>query len=348
MNWLLKAILPIAGVLLCGVLVFLWTTLSLAESERQRVFLVAAGGAIVICGVLLVVLVVLIQRPLLELQRKIARLREGDLTVTATFADRKDEIGELGRHFNEMVQQLREHREATNRAHQAEMSRAEHLATLGELAAGLAHEIRNPLAGIGGVIELLGRELPESSPSRDIWKDVQQEVQHIQKILNSLLEYARPRPPEFHLADLNMTTEQAVHMARQYVLSRPILVELTKADSLPPVEHDATQIQQLLLNLLLNAIQAIEVQGTIAVRLEARGGFALVRVSDTGRGIDPSHLKSIFRPFFTTKRKGTGLGLSLAQRIAQAHGGDLKVESTPGKGSCFTLRLPFRNASASG
>jgi len=165
MNWLLKAVLSVAAVLVSGVLLFLWVTFSLEEPERRGILLVAAGGAVVICGVLLVVLVVLIQRPLRELQKKIALLRGGDLTVSASFADRNDEIGELGRNFNETVRQLQETREATNRAHQAEMSRAEHLATLGELAAGLAHEIRNPLAGIVGAVELLGAELPESSPS---------------------------------------------------------------------------------------------------------------------------------------------------------------------------------------
>jgi signal transduction histidine kinase len=345
-RWILKAVLPVAAVVLCGVGVFLWTTLSLHASERQRVLLVAIGGAIVICTVVLTVLALLIQRPLVELEQKIARLRAGDLTVEASFAGRNDEFGELGRNFNEMVRQLRESREETNRVHQAEMSRAEHLATLGELAAGLAHELRNPLAGIAGVIDLLGQDVPESSPSREIWSDVKQEIHQIQKILNDLLEYARPRPPHFHSADLNATAEQAVRLAEQQVLSRPIRILMNKAPGLAPVEHDAAQIQQLLLNLLLNAIQSIEGEGVIRIEVreveaQPRGRFAAVIVSDTGRGIDSSQLASIFRPFFTTKRKGTGLGLSLAQRIAEGHGGSIEVSSDLGKGSRFTLLLPF-------
>ena len=342
MNWLLKAVLPVAAVLICGVFVFLWLTLSLAESDRRGVLLVAVGGAIVICGVLLAALVVLIEQPLLELQKKIGQLREGDLTVAASFANRKDEIGELGRGFNEMVHQLRDTREETMRTHQAEMSRAEHLATLGELAAGLAHEIRNPLAGIAGVMELLGQDLPESSPSREIWKDARAEIQQIQKILNDLLEYARPRPPQFQAGDLNTTAEQAVHLARQQVLTRPIRIEMVRSPDLPPVEHDAAQIQQVLLNLLLNAVQAIDGAGAVEVRLSPLDGCALVSVTDSGRGIDPSHLPNIFRPFFTTKGKGTGLGLSLAQRIVEGHGGRIEVSSTVGKGSQFTVWLPFR------
>jgi signal transduction histidine kinase len=347
-HWLLKAVLPVAVILLFGVFVFLWATLSVAQSDRQRILLVAAGGAVVICGVLLVVLVVLIQLPLRELQQKIALLREGDLTVAASFAHRNDEIGELGRNFNEMVGQLREHREQTTRVHQAEMSRAEHLATLGELAAGLAHEIRNPLAGIAGVIELLGADLPESSASQEVWKDVRQEIQQIQKILNELLDYARPRAPQLQAADLNTTVEQAVRLAGQQVLSRPVSIQLHKAARLPLVEHDTAQIQQVLLNLLLNAVQAIEGSGSIQVHLAEREPFVAISVTDTGRGIEPNHLQNIFRPFFTTKGKGTGLGLSLAQRIVEAHGGRLEVKSTLGEGSCFTVLLPLPEAAAKG
>ena len=134
-------------------------------------------------------------------------------------------------------------------------------------------------------------------------------------------------------ADLNATAERAVKLARQQVLSRPIQIELIPAPDLPPVEHDSAQIQQVLLNLLLNAIQAIEEAGRVEVRLEARDGSAAVIVSDTGRGIDPGQLPNIFRPFFTTKGKGTGLGLSLAQRIVQAHQGRIEVVSTRGTGT---------------
>ena len=339
-GWMLKAILPLAGVLLGGVSGFVWLSLSLHGPERQMVILVAAGGAVAICAVVLVVLAVLIQRPLMELRQKIAQLRDGDLTVTASFADHNDEIGDLGRNFNEMVRQLRESREQLQQAHRTQMSRAEHLATLGELAAGLAHEIRNPLAGIAGVIEILGRDVPESSPSHDVWKEVQQEIRHIQRILTDLLDYARPRPPSFHPADLNATAETAVRLARQQVLSRPVTIELLLAPEAPLVEHDPAQIQQVLVNLLLNAIQAIEGAGRVEVRVEARDGASAVVVSDTGPGIAPEQIAHIFRPFFTTKGKGTGLGLSLAQGIVEQHNGRIEVTSVRGQGTQFTVWLP--------
>lgn len=346
LPWRVRAVLPVAAVLAAGLLLFFWVSLTLDKTdERQRVILVAAAGAVAICAAMLVVLAWLIQRPLVELQDKISRVRDGDLSVSVNFAGRTDEIGQLGRDFNAMVQQMRQSREQAERllaAANTQMTRAEHLATLGELAAGLAHEIRNPLAGIAGVIEIIGRDLPEASPAREVLQEVQREVLHIKRILSDLLDYARPRAPDFRLTDLNTTAEHAVALARQQALSRPIEIELRCADGLPPVEHDTAQIQQVLLNLLLNAIQAIPAEGRVTVSLEARGGFALITVSDTGRGIAPEHLPSIFRPFFTTKGQGTGLGLSLARRIVESHGGRLEVTSQLGKGSVFSAWLPLR------
>ncbi|MBI3403971.1 MAG: HAMP domain-containing protein [Acidobacteria bacterium] len=341
LNWRFKTVLPVACVLLAGLLLFLWITLSFEVPERRNVLMVAVGGALVICAALLVALAVLVQRPLVELQTKIARLRDGDLSVSASFADRNDEIGDLGRDFNEMVRQLRESRVEIERLHQTQMTRAEHLATLGELAAGLAHEIRNPLAGIAGVIEVMGRDLPDTSQAKDVWKEVQHEVQHIQQILTDLLNYARPKPPDMHPADLRVTAEHAVHLAQQQVLTKPIQIVLEQKGDLPPVEHDATQVQQMLLNLLLNAIQAIDGAGKVDLILEAREGKVFIVVRDTGRGIRPEQLPNIFRPFFTTKGQGTGLGLSLARRIVEAHNGHIEAASTPGQGTKFTISLPL-------
>jgi hypothetical protein len=344
MNWQLKALLPIAAVLLNGLLMFMLVTIGMSETQGRVVLVVAGAGAIVICAMLVVVLGVMIRQPMLELQDKIQRVSDGDLNVTVNFTDRNDEIGDLGRNFNSMVQQLRENREEIQRLHQTQMSRAEHLATLGELAAGLAHEIRNPLAGIAGVIDVIGRELPESSASREVLADVRQEISHINRIVSDLLETARPKPPEFRLADLNATAEHAVIFARQHALAQPVTIELVRADGLPQVDHDPRQIHQILLNLLLNAVQAIEGSGRVRVEIGARGDLAFVRVSDSGRGIAPENLANIFRPFFTTKGDGTGLGLPLAQRIVEDHGGTIEVSSRPGEGSEFTVLLPFRRA----
>ncbi len=212
----------------------------------------------------------------------------------------------------------------------------------GELATGLAHEIRNPLAGIAGVIEIVGRDLPESSPARAVVKDVRLEIGRISRTLTDLLETARPRRPEVRRSNLNTTVEHAVMLGRQQVLSRPIKIELQKAPDLPEVEHDSDQIHQVLLNLLLNAVQAMEREGTVRVEVSARDNYASVMVSDTGRGISAQNLPNIFRPFYTTRGDGTGLGLSLAHRIVEDHHGRIEVSSELGKGSRFEVLLPFQ------
>jgi signal transduction histidine kinase len=288
----------------------------------------------------------MVQRPMVELQQKIAQLGSGDLSVSVSFAHRNDEIGDLGRNFNHMVEQLRENRNEIERLHRTQMSRAEHMATLGEMATGLAHEIRNPLAGIAGVIEIIGRDLPATSPARSVLKDVRQEIARINRIVTDLLQTARPHPPQVRKSDLNTTVEHAVMLGRQQALSKSTEITLRKDPSLPEVEHDSDRIHQVLLNLLLNALQAIDASGKIAVTVELRGKNAVIEVADNGRGIAPDHLPNIFRPFYTTKGDGTGLGLSLARRIVEDHQGRIQVTSTVGKGTTFAVILPLQRAAA--
>ena len=340
-NWELKAIWPVALVLLNGMFLFLLATLSLQNTERNRVLVIAGAGAVAICGVVIVVLAYVIQRPVVELQEQIERVGEGDMNASVSFAKRNDEIGDLGRNFNRMVEQLRESREEIDRLHRTQMSRAEHFATLGEMATGLAHEIRNPLAGIAGVIEIVGRDLPASSPARAVVKDVREEIAQINRILTDLLGTARPRASEMRPSDLNTTAEHAVMLARQQVLSKPIKIEFVPAPDLPDVWHDSDQIHQVLLNLLLNAVQAIEGAGVVRVMVFAHNEVVGITVSDTGHGIPAEHLPNIFRPFYTTKGNGTGLGLSLARRIVEEHHGRIEVASTSGEGTTFSVLLPM-------
>jgi hypothetical protein len=340
-NWALKAMLPIAAVLLNGLLLFILVSLSLAAGERHVVITVAAAGAIVICAAVIMVFAASVRRPMLELQEKIARVRLGDLEVSVSFADRNDEIGDLGRDFNEMVAQLRANREEIQHLHHTQMSRAEHFATLGELATGLAHEIRNPLAGIAGVIEIVGRDLPAHSAARSVIKDAKEEAMQINRILTELLETARPKPPQFQVKDIAGTAEHAVMFARQQAITKRIMIQFIDGEKIPPVDHDPNQINQVLLNLLLNAIQAMDKPGTIHVSLRRDHDSALITVADQGKGIPPENLDNIFRPFFTTKGHGTGLGLSLARRIVEAHGGIILVRSEVGKGTQFEVRLPI-------
>jgi signal transduction histidine kinase len=283
-----------------------------------------------------------------ELQGKIVRVGEGDLDVSVGFANRADEIGDLGRSFNRMVKELGESREEVARLHGEQMSSAECFATIGELASGLAHEIRNSLAGIAGVIEIVGRDLPVTSPAYAAVKDVRLEIAQFNHILTDLLQTARPHLPEIRPSDLNVTVEHSVALARQQGPAVPIRINFHKNPNLPIVEHDSGQIHQVVLNLLLNAVQAMDGAGAIRVEISLLKSDAVITVADTGRGIAPEHLPNIFRPFYTTKAKGTGLGLSLSRRIANEHHGRIEVTSEVGKGSTFLLVLPIHQAIARG
>ena len=340
-NWQIKAILPVVFVLLAGLLLFTVATLTLRDPDRDALLLLAGAGSVTVCGVTIAVLAYLIQRPMVELQEKMALVSRGNLDTTVSFCHSNDEIGDLGRNFNQMVQQLKESRLEIETMHRTQMSRAEHLATLGELATGLAHEIRNPLAGIAGVVDIIGRDLPATSPARAMVKDVRLEIDQINRILTDLLQTARPHPPRMMKSNLNTTVEHAVMLARQQVLSKPIRIEVVSDPDLPEVEHDSDQIHQVLLNLLLNAVQSIEGKGCITVRVSSRDNCATISVTDTGRGMSPQQITQIFRPFYTTKPTGTGLGLSLVSRIIDEHDGQIKVTSEPNKGATFEVQLPF-------
>jgi len=339
-RWQWKVFIPIIAVLVVSIAAIAGVLYHLDVPNPHWIVLAGLASAVLLCFVLLSVLLVLVEQPLEDLMRTIARVRRDDLTARVDFAARTDDIGQLGRQFNEMIEQLERNRMEIGQLHRKEMGRAEHLATLGELAAGLAHEIRNPLAGIAGVVEVMGRELPADSSSRAVLADVQNEILHIQNILNDLLSYARPRPPAFYPADLNTTIEQAVLLARQQVRTRPIQVLFAPDPQLPSVVHDPAQIQQVVLNLVLNGIQAISGQGTVEVSLAPEDGHILICVKDTGRGIPAEALPKIFKPFFTTRKEGTGLGLSLASGIVQSHGGTIEAHSTPGQGTQFRIHLP--------
>jgi signal transduction histidine kinase len=193
------------------------------------------------------------------------------------------------------------------------------------------------------VIEIIGRDLPATSPARAVVKDVRQEITRINRIVTDLLQTARPHPPRVRKSDLNTTVEHAVMLGRQQALAKAVEITLHKDSSLPEIEHDSDQIHQVMLNLLLNALQAVDQKnGKIGVTLGRKNGSAVIEVSDNGRGISPQHLPNIFRPFFTTKGDGTGLGLSLARRIVEDHQGRIDVTSTVGKGTTFMVCLPLQ------
>ncbi|GBC78466.1 Sensor protein ZraS [bacterium HR08] len=225
------------------------------------------------------------------------------------------------------------------------MARAEQLALIGEMAAGLAHEVKNPLAGMKGALEIILEDLPEENPHRSVLRHVLEEIQRINRIITDLLDYARPRPPAHVRTDLNRLVEHVVSATRvQLANNHRITLEFQPAPELPSLIADPDELQKVVLNLLLNAIQAVREDGHILVRTsyDPQERAIKLSVTDNGEGIPPENLDKIFRPFFTTKKRGTGLGLATCQRIVAGYGGTITVTSEVGKGSTFTVTLPLQ------
>jgi PAS domain S-box-containing protein len=243
-------------------------------------------------------------------------------------------------------------------ARERELHRVEHLARFGELTAGLAHEIKNPLAGIQGVVDILLQRRGPHDPERSALEGIRSEVQRIDALVRTLLDRARPRNFNIQPASLTDTVSRAISLARHHAAGiaakqgHQIQVEFINEAEPIVMEIDAVQIEDAVLNLVANAIEAIEGQGAVTVRLHKRkddqnADEIIIEVKDNGRGIAEENLTRIFSPFFTTHPNGTGLGLPAVRRIARAHGGRVEVASTIGVGSIFTLtlRLPQNSPS---
>ena len=235
----------------------------------------------------------------------------------------------------------------------AELQRAAQLSLIGEMAAGLAHEVKNPLAGIQGAVDILIRRRAANDPEREALEGVRHEVQRIDATVRALLDRARPRSITPTRTSLTEVTQRAVDLARAQIVGKPAF-DKSRIQFQPP-EHDIVltvdelQIEDAVLNLVIKAIEAIDNDGLVVVSLrisentsdEALSDEAVIEVTDDGCGISEEDLKKIFNPFFTMTTGGTGLGLPAVRRIARLHGGRVEVNSVPGEGSTFTLHLPL-------
>ena len=218
----------------------------------------------------------------------------------------------------------------------------EKLSALGRMAAGIAHEINNPLGGILLFSTNMLKKAPSEGPIKEGLEIIIQETIRCKAIIQDLLEFSREREPQKTPADINQVIEKGVAILKNELRLHQIRLEKDLADQLPKILIDENQIQQVLINLLLNAIQAIGDQGVITIRtgLSLNHKFVTLEVSDSGCGILPEHLSKIFDPFFSSKPKGTGLGLAVTFGIVQKHGGQIQVESQPGLGTGMFLNFP--------
>jgi signal transduction histidine kinase len=301
------------------------------EREGSRLVWAALGLVLLalLCGAAVTFGAHATLRPLGRLTRHAEALGRGDY-VEPLAATKHDEIGELERAFNRMATALLQREQ--------ELIRSERLAATGRIAAQITHEIRNPLSSIGLNAELLEDELASAAEGRRLLRAIQHEVDRLTDITEQYLRFARLPAPKLEPEDLGAIARFVVEFSREECARQQ--VDLRASAAAAHALCDQNQMRQALLNLIRNAREAMPGGGRLEVASSTEDGHAVVRVSDTGVGIAAEHRARIFDPFYSTKEGGTGLGLALTQQIVSQHGGSIEIESEPGRGTTFVVRLP--------
>jgi len=286
-----------------------------------------------------------VRRPLQRLIGAMEQVAQGRWDVALPMQGR-DEIASLARHFNSMLERLRAYQAEREREQRAKLQQAEHMMTVAEMAASLAHEIKNPLAGIQSALAVLFESEDLRPEAREVYESIVQDLSRINQVLEDLLQYARPRPIEWTAVDLGSLVESVVQRVLPMGREKGVGLYTDLTADVPVVQGDPHQLHQMLYNLLLNAIQATDEGGrvTVGLRPHPAAGTVELWVEDTGHGIPPDKLDLVVKPFYSTKPGGTGLGLPICLRIIENHGGRLLIESEVGRGSTFRVYLPIRGA----
>lgn len=228
------------------------------------------------------------------------------------------------------------------------LRRADRLSALGEIAAGLAHEIQNPLAGVKGALEIIASRVTQGTPEAEFAGIGGRELARLEGLVSEFLTYARPHDPALRPTDIHEIVERVAALLRAEAERKAVTLVFERPTAFPPLALDPEQITQVIFNVVLNAIQASRAGGQVRIRETVEPGWGVIQVIDEGAGIPPEHALRIFDPFFTTKPRGTGLGLAISQRIVTAHRGT--IEALPGapSGSVFRIRLPLPDGVAGG
>jgi signal transduction histidine kinase len=293
-----------------------------------------------------------VKKPIKRLTDTMKRVEEGDLTAHVTL-EGKDEMGLLAHSLNAMIEKLSEARKEAEAYHQALVTRADRMASIGELASGLAHEIRNPLAGIQGAVQILADGFPKGDDRRQVSDEIQKQIHKLERLVKDLLNYAKPVPPNYVPTDIHELIEKVLAFFMvQGGKSNGLTVEKKFASAVPQMMIDPNSMEQAFLNIVLNARKAMPGGGTFTVLTRLRGQekngtreFEIV-FQDTGIGIPEENLPKVFNPFFSTRSDGTGLGLSITKNILEQHGGSIAVESQVNVGTKFTITLPVQDKTA--
>lgn len=304
--------------------------------------LVFTGIALVaIVAILAMVIARRLSGPIEHLSRAVEAVGAGNFDVSVK-TDSHDEVAQLAASFNTMAGNLRE-RESRLREANAQLLQSEKMAAIGQLSAGLAHEVKNPLAGILGYAQLTRRSLTDPEVIARNLDIIERETRRCTDIISNLMRFARQEPGERIATDVNVAVARAIALVDHQLGLHKVRIEKALQAGLPLISCNTNQLQQVVMNLLINAQQVMEpAGGTVHVRTRMNDADLIIEVDDTGPGVPPEMRARIFDPFFTTKPagQGTGLGLSVSYGLIRDHGGDIRVSDAPGGGARFTISLP--------
>ncbi|HYA87942.1 MAG TPA: ATP-binding protein [Nitrospirota bacterium] len=315
------------------------------DAYSKTMFFWAVGITSILALFLSLFLTRFVSNPIQELITTMERAERG--LEARVDVKSSDDIGRLGEAFNSLLTKLERARRRVERYHYEQMKRADRLASIGEMAAGIAHEIKNPLAGIAGVIQVLKKDHAVGDQKWAVLDEVLSQVERMDKAVRNLLSFTRPPEPKMTLVDINELINKLLDFLMPQFSRNSIVVERRLSPGLPWLTLDPDLMQQALINISLNAIQSMPDGGKFTVETIAmkpvgeKPGSVKIVMDDTGMGISSENLSKIFSPFFTTRQQGTGLGLSITQRIIEQHSGEISVMSSFGKGASFTIHFPY-------
>lgn len=311
--------------------------------DASRIFVISSVAITLFLALTISFLLVrFVKNPLDDMVESMLKVEQGNFAVRIEYQG-KDEIGRLIQNFNSMVDRLDIAQKELEQFHFNQLERADRLASIGEMAAGIAHEIKNPLAGISAAVTIIKDDMSLDDPRASILGEVVDQVKRLDKTVNDLLFFGKPSPPELTSVDINAILTTTLKFATQHRGGANVERRISLDPALPPVYADDKQMQQVFLNIVLNAYQAMPAGGVLSIisSVVINEGVEYVRVdiSDTGSGIHPQILEKIFTPFYTTKAQGTGLGLPICNKLVKLHKGDIRVASDD-SGTIFTVELP--------
>ena len=288
------------------------------------------------------ILVRYVRKPIQVLTKRMAMVEAGEKNIRMA-PKYNDEIAFLMHSFNSMLDKLEAAQQELEQYHFQQMEQADRLAAIGEMATGMAHEIKNPLAGIKGALPLVAEDFPADDERRQVVHDIMAQIERLNKTASDLLKFGRPGIPQFDYLHINEMVNETLFFVAQHPEAKNVAIHKDLGEELPLIWADCKQVQQVLLNIVINALQATPPGGSLwisTLQVSEQGReYVRIIIADNGPGIPPHLQDKIFTPFFTTKNRGTGLGLPICRQLVKQNNGRINMESSS-DGTTFTMMFP--------